>query len=73
MKIINTKNKFEISLGNMYREKALNIIEIKEIIKNPIEKVSKCELVEKDGLINYKFYLENDSHKYIGEAVFTIK
>lgn len=67
---MNCKNQIQILLGKMYRGLALSALDIKEIIQNPIEKVIKCEMVDKEGIIYYKFYLENDAQRYTGEIIF---
>ena len=60
----------EILLGKMYRGLALSTNEIKELLNNPFEEITKCELIAQDGLIYYKFYLANDASKCIGEVIF---
>lgn len=64
------KNQIQILLGKMYRGLALTTLDIREIIQNPIESVIKCELIDDEDTIYYKFYLKNSPTRYIGEVIF---
>lgn len=62
------KEEIQNVLSKTYRNSPLTLNEIRLLVSNPIERVSKVELVESDGL-KYVVHFENMANKSVGDIL----
>ena len=66
---MSTKQLYQTVLNKVYRNQDIEINEIKLLLENPIDIVSKVELVMDDKQLKYKITYENSMSKNIGNVM----
>ena len=66
---MSTKQLYQNVLNKAYRNQDIEMNEIKLLLENPIDNVSKIELVMDDKQLKYKIAYENSMSKNIGNVI----
>ena len=66
---MSTKLLYQNILNKAYRNQDIEMNEIKLLLENPIDVISKIELVMDDRQLKYKIIYENSMSKNIGNVI----
>ena len=66
---MSTKQLYQNILNKAYRNQDMELNEIKLLLENPIDVISKIELVMDDRQLKYKIEYDNSMSKNIGNVI----